>query len=201
MDAALLPATLNDTLAATTGVEGATVRAYMRILRENGYLSKHGRGIAAAKMNDMDAALCLTALAGAPRPYEVLPQARHFEKTVYSQGDSGGLLGMLTELGSGIDAVANLIRLYTQGLVQQHFETIGIEPHLRHSAMDVVFLTTAPVSIQFRIIKNGQLLEARIYQDPSDDIIAPDLRSYRRVSGRTFDALAASFHATVRDDL
>ncbi|WP_069052626.1 hypothetical protein [Bosea sp. RAC05] len=197
----MLPATLNDTLAATTGVESATVRAYMRVLRENGYLSKHGRGIAAAKMSDRDASVCLTALAGAPRPLDVLPQVKHFSKTVFSQGDSGGLLGMLSEKGSGIDAVADLIRLYTQGLVEQHFETIEVEPAMRHSSMDVVFLTTAPVSIQFRIIKNGQLLEARMYQDPSDDITPPDLRSYRRVSGRTFDALAASFHATVREDL
>ncbi len=55
---------------------------------------------------------------------------------------------------------------------------------MRHSSMDVVFLTTAPVSIQFRIIKKRQLLEARMYQGPLRRHHAADLRSYRRVSGR-----------------
>lgn len=197
----MLPSTLNETLAATTGVDTSSVRAYMRILRENGYLSKHGRGVASAKMTDKDAATCLTSLAGSPRPIDVLPQLKNFENTVFQHGDSAGLLGMLSTTGSGIDAVADLVRLYTRGLADQHFDMVGIEPRLRHGAVDVVFLTTPPVSIQFRIVSNGQLLEARVYQDPATDVISPDLRSYRRVSGRTFDALARAFHATVREDL
>ncbi|BCB22062.1 hypothetical protein OCUBac02_49560 (plasmid) [Bosea sp. ANAM02] len=195
----MLPRTLSETLSNVMGVPASTAVIFMRQLREAKLLSKSGRGRAAADMTPLDAARAMVAMAATPRPFHAVEAHDQFANTKLAQHSTGGLLDTLPET-DGISAVAALIERYVNGQVDQHFKTTGVTWEARASAVDLVFMVTPPVSIQFRIVVNNQLVESRNYIQ--EGAVAPqaDLREYRRLSGRTFMALADAFNAFMRED-
>jgi len=181
----------------------------MRILREANLLTKHGRGVAAARMTHQDAAYVLVALAGAKSWSDVLRQVERFSAARLSRSKplQSGAEGLLSIMPSGdanvVDALAEFIGYYVRGDVDSYFDAHGVAPSHRSSSVDVVLSLDAPVQALFRIVRpGGGVAESCLYKDTSKEVgKTGDLRTFQKISGYTFALLAHAFNAAQRRDI
>ena len=83
----------------------------MRILREANLLTKHGRGVAAARMTHQDAAYVLVALAVAKSWSDVLRQVERFSAARLSRSTSLSGMAQQLSMGLGVSFSAALLQV------------------------------------------------------------------------------------------
>jgi hypothetical protein len=189
------PGELAKVAAAVLGLPEVQVLSTHRALRQADLVSKHGRGLAAAKMTPTDAAMLLVALLGSNQIVNSAATIRRYEKATPFHESTKTLfehvripaLANLPADHSFLNALTALIAASTDG-------TLLAGLHLMYPWNSIEVTVQSPPTIaDIRILGPERGTSASIRYSASGAIErSGDLDEYRRVSAKTIIYLGAA---------
>jgi len=180
------------------GVPAARVTVFARQMREAGLLSKHGRGMYAARMTARDCAALLVGVAGAEGPADAVAQFQRFHETRLVGAAKPGIL---SDLGlddpgkSGVDAITDIIEAVRSGALEEILGQARLNLEQAKDAFAVRLRISHPVRLEIRF-RSTNAVETRDYgEDLPANAFVPDLVTDRTMSGLSLVSLGLALRA------